>query len=75
MKNKVRINLTLKRLVSTKMLYVLKQTYTLYIVGIPPSRSLSPPPLLKDLPKIESLRGVRNFLLERVDKPEKGGLM
>ena len=28
-----------------------------------------------DLPKIESLRGVQNVLLERGDKPEKGGLM
>ena len=26
-----------------------------------------------DLPKIESLGGVQNFLLERGDKPEKGG--
>ena len=40
-----------------------------------------PPPLVKwgggeyDLPKIESLVGIRNFLLERGDKPVKGWLM
>ena len=43
--------------------------------------TLRPPTLLKgrggeqDLPKIESLGWIRNFLLERGDKPEKGGLM
>ena len=41
--------------------------------------TLLPPTLLKggeqDLPKIESLGWIRNFLLERGDKPEKGGLM
>ena len=34
------------------------------------------PPLLNggyDLPKIESVDGVQNFLLERGDKPVKGG--
>ena len=34
------------------------------------------PPLIKggqDLPKIDSLGGVQNVLLERDDKPEKGG--
>ena len=50
----------------TKFLTLLSQFAFKFIVG-------PPPPLLKDLPKIESLwGGLQNFLLERGDKPEKG---
>ena len=47
------------------------------IVGTPPPPTALPPPLKEgeDLPKIESLEGIQNFLLERGDKPVKGGLM